>query len=157
MRSLSTQERETATETAARPTLLTPTFLLVAVAELCYFTADGVLLPALPRFVEGPLGGGNIAVGIVVGAFSLTAFFLRPWAGALADRRGRRILMVVGASLFASSVVGYLFATSVPALVATRLLTGVGEALFFVAAVAANLDLAPPERRGEAMSLASLS
>jgi predicted MFS family arabinose efflux permease len=38
-----------------------------------------------------------------------------------------------------------------------RLLTGVGEALFFVAALSANMDLAPPERRGEAMSFASLS
>jgi predicted MFS family arabinose efflux permease len=129
----------------------------VAVAELCYFTADGVLLPALPRYVEGPLGGGNVAVGVVVGAFSLTAFFLRPLAGLEADRRGRRALMVAGASVFAVSVVGYLFVGSIPALVTARLLTGVGEALFFVAAVAANVDLAPEERRGEAISFASLS
>ncbi len=141
----------------ARPTLLTPTFLLVAAAELCYFTADGVLLPALPRYVEGPLGGGNVAVGLVIGAFSLAAFFLRPWAGAVADRRGRRMLMVAGASVFAVSVAGYLVATSVPVLAAMRVLTGVGEAMFFVAALAANVDLAPEERRGEAISFASLS
>jgi MFS family permease len=147
----------TTTERVDKPSLLTRTFLTVAAAELAYFTADGVLLPALPRYVEGPLGGGNVAVGLVVGAFSLTAFFLRPWAGLQADRRGRRILMVVGASIFALSVVGYLVATSVPVLVAMRLLTGTGEALFFVGAVSANLDLAPPERRGEAMSFASLA
>lgn len=141
----------------ARPSLLTPTFLMVAAAELAYFTADGVLLPALPRYVEGPLGGGNVAVGLAIGAFSLTAFFLRPWAGWEADRRGRRILMVVGAALFALSVAGYLVATSIPVLVAMRLVTGAGEALFFVGAVSANMDLAPPERRGEAMSFASLS
>jgi MFS family permease len=149
-------ERST-TERKVRPSLLTPTFLTVAAAELAYFTADGVLLPALPRYVEGPLGGGNVAVGLVVGAFSLTAFFLRPWAGLQADRRGRRIMMVIGASIFAVSVAGYLAATSIPALVAMRLLTGAGEALFFVGAVSANLDLAPPERRGEAMSFASLA
>jgi MFS family permease len=140
-----------------RPSLLTPTFLTVAVAELAYFTADGVLLPALPRYVAGPLGGGNIAVGLVIGAFSLSAFFLRPWAGGVGDRRGRRILMVVGASLFALSVAGYLVATSIPVLVAMRLLTGAGEALFFVGALSANVDLAPPERRGEAFSFASLA
>ncbi|HZB04263.1 MAG TPA: MFS transporter [Actinomycetota bacterium] len=122
-----------------------------------YFTAVGVLLPALPRYVEGPLGGGNIAVGLVVGAFSLSAFFLRPGAGAVGDRRGRRILMVVGASVFGLSVAGYLVATSIPLLVAMRLLTGVGEALFFVGALSANVDLAPPERRGEAFSFASLA
>jgi MFS family permease len=42
-------------------------------------------------------------------------------------------------------------------LVALRLLTGVGEAFFFVATVTAMSDLAPAERRGEAMSLFSLS
>jgi MFS family permease len=145
------------TERVDKPSLLTRTFLTVAAAELAYFTADGVLLPALPRYVEGPLGGGNVAVGLVVGAFSLTAFFLRPWAGLQADRRGRRILMVVGASIFALSVAGYLVATTVPVLIAMRLLTGAGEAFFFVGAVSANLDLAPPERRGEAMSFASLA
>jgi predicted MFS family arabinose efflux permease len=38
-----------------------------------------------------------------------------------------------------------------------RLLTGAGEALFFVGALSANVDLAPPERRGEAFSFASLA
>ena len=141
----------------AEPSLFSRAFLTVAVAELAYFTADGVVLPALPRYVEGPLGGGDIQVGLVIGAFSVSAFFLRPWAGRAGDRRGRRILMVTGASMFAVSVAGYLVATSVPVLVAMRLLTGTGEALFFVGALSANVDLAPPERRGEAFSFASLA
>jgi MFS family permease len=143
--------------TVRRPSLFTPAFVTVALAELAYFTADGVLLPALPRYVEGPLGGGNVAVGLVVGAFSLSAFFLRPWAGTVGDRRGRRLLMIAGASLCALSVIGYLAAVSVPAMVAMRLLTGAGEALFFVGALSANIDLAPAERRGEAFSFASLA
>ena len=36
-------------------------------------------------------------------------------------------------------------------------LLGVGEAFFFVAAVAAISDMAPPERRGEAINIGSLS
>jgi MFS family permease len=136
---------------------LTRTFLTVAVAELAYFTADGVLLPALPRYVEGPLGADNVAVGFVVGAFSVSAFLLRPWAGRLSDLHGRRIVMIAGASLFALSVAGYLVATSIQVLIAMRLLTGVGEALFFVAALSANVDLAPEDRRGEAISFATLA
>jgi MFS family permease len=75
----------------------------------------------------------------------------------MSDRRGRRLLMVAGASLFALSVAGYGVATSIPLLIGMRLLTGVGEALFFVGALSANVDLAPAERRGEAFSFASLS
>ena len=52
---------------------------------------------------------------------------------------------------------GHLIADSVPLLITMRLILGVGEALFFVAAFAAATDLAPPHRRGEAISLISLS
>jgi MFS family permease len=142
---------------ATRPTLLTPAFLAVTLAALAYFTGDGVLIPAVPRYVQGPLGAGDVAVGLVVGAFSLSAFFLRPWTGGLGDRWGRRPLMLAGAGMFAASVPGYGLAASPAALAGLRLLTGAGEACFFVGALAAVADLAPAERRGEAMSLASLS
>ncbi|HSL09972.1 MAG TPA: MFS transporter [Actinomycetota bacterium] len=152
-----TRRRPIGRRSADRPPLFTKAFVTVAIAELAYFTADGVLLPALPRYVEGELGGTNVAIGVVVGAFSISAFFLRPWAGSLADRRGRRHLMIAGASIWAASVAGYFFADTVPSLVLMRLVTGVGEALFFVGALAANVDLAPPQRRGEAFSFASLA
>jgi MFS family permease len=138
-------------------TLLTPRFVAIAVAALAYFTGDGILIAAVPRYVAGPLGAGNVAVGLAVGAFSLSAFFLRPWVGGLGDRRGRKPLMLIGAGLFAVSVLGYGFASDPAALAALRLLTGAGEAFFFVGVVTAFTDLAPPERQGEAISLASLS
>ncbi|HJV04102.1 MAG TPA: MFS transporter, partial [Actinomycetota bacterium] len=144
-------------QTATRRRLITPPFVLVAVATLAYFTADGLLLPAVPLYVEGPLGGGDVAVGITVGAFSLTALLLRPWAGRLGDRRGRRLLMVVGGATVGLSVAGYALAASVPVLTALRLVSGVGEAFFFTGAAAAVADMAPEERRGEAVSFFSLA
>lgn len=154
MRSAQLQQEEAS---AVRPRLFSPAFMTVSLASLAYFTADGVLLPAIPRYVEGPLGGGDVAVGLVAGAFSLSAFFLRPWAGRLGDRRGRRLVMVLGAAIFGLSVLGYLVARSPATLWALRLLTGAGEALFFVGAITAVTDLSPPNRRGEAMSYFSLS
>lgn len=148
---------ERPTTTPTRATLVTPRFVAVAAAALAYFTGDGILIAAVPRFVAGPLGAGNIAVGVVVGAFSVSAFFLRPWVGGLGDRRGRKPLMLVGAGLFAVSVLGYGLSSDPVTLAGLRLLTGAGEAFFFVGMVTAFTDMAPPQRRGEAMSLASLS
>ena len=139
------------------PALLTPAFVTVTLAALAYFTGDGVLIPAVPRYTHGPLGAGDVAVGLVVAVFSLSAFFLRPWAGRVADRWGRRPLMLAGAGLFAASTLAYGLASSPAALAGLRLLTGAGEALFWVGALTAVADLAPAERRGEAMSLASLA
>ena len=65
--------------------------------------------------------------------------------------------MLVGVGIFTLSVAGYLVSRSVPALVGMRLLTGVGEAFFFTGAASAIADLAPDERRGEAISFFSLA
>lgn len=140
-----------------RPRLITPAFVLIALASLAYFTADGILLPAVPRYVEGPLGGNDVAVGLSVAAFAVTALFLRPWAGRLGDRRGRRLLMLVGGAAVAVSVLGYVVATTVPLLFVFRLMSGFGEAFFFTGAASAINDLAPESRRGEAVSFFSLA
>lgn len=146
-----------ATTRGVSPRLLTPAFLAVGAASLAYFVADGMTLPVTPLFVTGPLAGNDVAVGVAVGAFSLSALLLRPWVGRVADRRGRRPLLVGGAALFAVGMLGHLVAGSLPVLILMRLILGAAEAMLFVGALTAISDLAPDARRGEAMSLFSLS
>ena len=141
----------------AGPRLVSPLFLLVMGATLAYFVSVGALIPTLPRFVEGPLEGGDVAVGIVVGAFALSAVIVRPITGALGDRRGRSVLISGGAGLVAATVAGYAFVSSLPALITLRVLSGLGEAAFYVGAASVINDLAPDERRGEALSYFSLA
>jgi MFS family permease len=137
--------------------LFTPAFVVLTVAELAYFTAAGLIIGVTPFFVTGPLGSDEAGLGLVAAAFSVTTLILRPFAGRLADRRGRRPLLVTGALLFAIAVLGHVAATGIGVLVALRLLLGVAEALFFVAGYAALADLAPRGRTGEALSYNSLA
>jgi MFS family permease len=137
--------------------LVTPTFGLIVVAALGYFTALGMLLPVLPRYVEETLGGGGVAVGVAVGAFAVSAALIRPAVGRLGDRLGRRPLAVVGGAIAAASIAGYGLVASLPVLVAFRLVTGLGEAAFFVGVATAAQDLSPDDRRGEAASFFSIS
>jgi MFS family permease len=129
----------------------------LTLSDLAYFIADGALIGVTPFFVTGPLGGGPVAVGVAVGAFSVTTLVVRPLAGRWADRHGRRPLLIGGAALFALLVLGHLLVTDVVWLVVLRLLLGVAEALYFVAGFAALADLAPPGRAGEALSYNSLA
>ena len=142
---------------ALRPALVTPVFLRVTFATFAYFVSIGALIPTLPRYVEGPLGGGSIAVGVTIGTFSLAAVLTRPVVGRLGDLRGRRLLIVVGGLLSALSAAGYLLAGSLIPLIVLRLAGGVGEAFLYVGAASAINDLAPDERRGEALSYFSLA
>jgi MFS family permease len=138
-------------------TLFTPAFVALTLSDLVYFTAGGALIGVTPFFVTGPLSGGPAAVGLAVGAFSVTTLVLRPLAGRWVDRHGRRPLLVGGASLFALLVLGHLLVTDLAWLVVLRLLLGAAEALYFVAGFAALADLAPPGRAGEALSYNSLA
>jgi MFS family permease len=137
--------------------LMTPAFLGISASVLGFFVASGMFLPATPRFTAGPLGGNDLAVGLVVGSFSISSLILRPFAGRWADQRGRRVMLIVGAALQVVAAAGHLVADSVILLVLMRLLLGAAEAIFFVGGMAAATDLAPERRRGEAISLISTS
>jgi MFS family permease len=140
-----------------RPTLWTPAFVRLSVAELAYFTVAGMMLPLVPLYAVGALGAGGLWVGISVGAFNITALVLRPFAGRAADRHSRRSLMVWAAVGFAVLVALSPAVHHLAVLVLLRALLGAAEAVFFVASFALLSDLAPPERAGEALSYNSLS
>lgn len=142
---------------SAKPRLLTPRFVLVVVAGICYFLGLGVVMPNVPRYVKHELGGGSLAVGIAVGVLFVGAVVLRPVAGRIGDRLGRKVLVVGGAATVAVSLFAYALADSLGVLIAARLLTGLGEAAFFVGAATMVTDLAPVERRGEAISYWSVA
>ncbi len=136
--------------------LFTRAFVLLAVADLAYFTAAGVAIYALPLYVTGPLGSNKAAAGVAFGAFAVSALMLRPLAGRWSDTVGRLPLMIGGALLAAVGLFLTAFVHTVFLVVLLRLLLGVAEAAFFVASIAALADLAPPSRIGEALSFNSL-
>lgn len=136
--------------------LFTPAFVLLGIADLGYFTAVGVAIYTLPLYVTGPVGSDTAGAGLAFGAFAVSSLILRPFAGRLSDRIGRRVPLVGGALLAAIALALTPLVDTLPMVVALRLLLGVAEAAFVVAGFAALADLAPPSRMGEAISYNSL-
>lgn len=142
---------------AARARPARAAFAGVFSCALVCFLAVGAVLPVLPRYVTGPVGAGSVAVGVVIGAFAPSAVIGRPIGGRLADARGRRpvvavglgICAVAGALLFVPSGVGWL--------VLVRLVLGLGDGWVFTAGLAWAVDLAPAQRRGQAIGLFGLA
>ncbi|HET7399778.1 MAG TPA: MFS transporter [Intrasporangium sp.] len=143
--------------TAPTGRLWTAAFVRLTAMDLAYFLAAGLFVYALPLYAVGPVHAAAAGAGLAFGAYSLTALALRPWAGRLSDRFGRRRLMVSGAALAAVCALGFLVTSTIAAVVAVRLLMGVAEAAFFVAGFAALADVAPPGRAGEALSYNSMA
>jgi len=134
-----------------------PNFARIFAVTFCGLLAVGAVLPVLPRYIHGPLDYGDIAVGIVVGAYAVTGLLLRPFAGRLADRRGRKLTVLIGAVLVATSGLLYLPNLGLAGLIVARLVLGAGEGAVYTAGSAWIVDLAPPARRGRVLGLYGLA
>ncbi len=137
--------------------LVSGPFVALFVAALAFFTASSLVLPVASRFAEGALQLDALGVGIGIGAFSVAALLMRPVVGWASDRFGRRPLLLLGGALTVVALGAHLAVESLGTFILVRSLLGIAEAFFFVAALAAISDLAPAERRGEAINIGSLS
>ena len=81
-----------------------PQFALVTLSGALYFIALGTTIAVLPVFARRDFGADDIGVGIAVGAFAFGAVVLRPFAGRIGDRWGRRPLVIGGAAVVCVSM-----------------------------------------------------
>jgi len=141
------------------PGQLSPRLAFAALFSVTFLTmlSVGSTLPIMPRYVQGPIGAGDLAVGIVTGAFAITGLACRPLAGTFADSRGRRPVVIFGALLMAVASALYFVPAGVPGLVFARLLLGAGEGMVYTAGAAWIVDIAPVERRGRIIGLYGLA
>jgi MFS family permease len=100
-------------------------------AMLFGYLALGATLQELPRYVTERFHAGPLTLGVTVGlAFAGTAA-ARPLAGRAGDTGRSRGTAIAGALLTAAAAAGHLLAPDLGALLAARLLMGVGEAALF--------------------------
>lgn len=112
-------------------------------------TGIGSLLPILPLFLR-ERGASYSLVGVIVGA-ALAAQAVGQWpAGWLAERIGRKEMMVAGLLVAAAASLMFLLPLSIPWLIVVRFMQGLGFAAAAPAEVAAVADVVPSEELGRA-------
>lgn len=141
----------------AQATLLTRPFLIVTATAMVFFVYIGMLIPIVPLFIEGPLGLGEFGIGLTIAVFAVSAIIARPMLGRLADRYGRRVLLVGGASIAGLAGIASSQVTEFWQLLVMRGIMGVGEAAVFVGAATLIADLSPRDRRAEGASYFSVA
>ncbi|WP_369201501.1 MFS transporter [Streptomyces sp. PU-14G] len=122
---------------------------LVACALLaCAFLAmlDGTVVgTALPSIVE-QTGGGHTWYVWLVTAYLLTSSVSVPVYGRLSDLYGRRCFLLGGLGIFLIGSLACGLADSLPALIASRAVQGLGAGALLTLGMALLRDLYPPER-----------
>src|SRR4029077_1997319 len=112
-------------------------------------TGIGSLLPVLPLYLR-ERGASYALVGAIV-ASALVAQAIGQWpAGRLAERFGRREMMVAGLLISAVAAGAFVLPLSVGWLLALRFVQGLGFAAAMPAELAAVADVVPPAQLGRA-------
>ncbi|MEH2392283.1 MAG: MFS transporter [Nostoc sp.] len=130
--------------------------LILFTAGLLFWSSISSLLPTLPLYIDD-VGASKQEIGIVMGSFAIGLLLSRPMLGRLADKDGRKIVLLIGTIVAAIAPFGYLATQSIPLLILVRIFHGISVAAFTTGYSALIADLAPGETRGEIIGYMTLA
>ena len=119
----------------------------------------GMIMPELPGYLD-LMGAGHL-LGYIIGLFTLGALMSRFFSGKIADRAGRKIVMVFGTSV--TAIAGFLYVMlgavsdystgmlGVWLFLALRFFHGLSTGFRPIGSSALLTDIVPHDRRGEAL------
>ena len=112
-------------KTPEKETIWSLPFVILLTANFFQSMAAFMANTTIPLYIDA-MGAGAGIVGIVVGAFAITALLIRPFAGPAFDSFSRKRLLMIAQGINAVAFVLYGIVGSVPAFIAVRLLHGIG-------------------------------
>ena len=111
----------------------------------------GIVLPLLPTYARD-LGASPFMIGLIAAVYSTMQFLFSPVWGRLSDYIGRRPVMLASIFLAAVSYFFFSMATTIPLLILSRAMSGVGSANI-AAAQAYITDVTESTGRSKAMGM----
>ncbi|MBN7801022.1 MFS transporter [Algoriphagus aestuariicola] len=129
-------------------------FFLLCVSSFLFFSSFNMIIPELPAYLTSL--GGEEYKGLIIALFTLSAGLSRPFSGKLADKVGRKPVMMVGASV--CFIVGLLYPilSFVSGFLFLRFVHGFSTGFTPTGIAAYVADIVPFQKRGEAMGIQSL-
>lgn len=109
------------------PILHQTNFQLLLVATLPPVLGTALVSPILDSLI-GPFGASPANIGWMISSITAPGIVLIPMAGLLADRFGRKVVLIVSIVLFGSGGVAIAFTTDFQIVLLLRLVQGIGLA-----------------------------
>lgn len=137
-------------ETSLRAVLLQADMLRLFLASLFILSQVLVSFSLVPLYIL-ERGGDMATVGLHTTIFAVASVVLRFFLGPLADTRGRRFALALGAFAFSTANVFILLSPNLFVMALVRVYQAVGMAAYLSSASSLVADLAPREQRGSAI------
>jgi MFS family permease len=141
---------------AAREPLFTPRFFVMCCFTFTVFLSAFALLPTAPFHILD-LGGSPATAGLFLGFLTYSSAFSAPFTGALADRTGKRPMLVACSLALGGFGVAYALVPSAAPMLALVLVHGVFWSALISASSAYMTDFIPESRRAEGIGYWGLS
>ncbi|MEM7094298.1 MAG: MFS transporter [Actinomycetota bacterium] len=119
--------------------------LVLCGATFIVMAGQGIVSPVLSLYAA-EFGVGTTMVGLTVTMFAVGRLLMNIPAGLIADRYGRRAILVGGPIITAIGMIGSGLADSIWTLLAWRLFAGCGSALYMSGAMVYLIDIARPDQ-----------
>jgi len=122
----------------------------IFILELTVFVSMlgvGIIVPFLPLYAR-EMGASAFVMGAIFSSFSLARGLTMPYVGALSDRRGRKVFIIIGLLGYALLALALIWAASPWELVLNRVLQGVFAAMVLPVSMALVADLTPSGHEG---------
>ena len=129
-------------------------FQIVCIIQLMMMMQVSIIVPAFPKMVEA-LGATEQSIGLLLTLLTLPSFLLGPLAGIMADRLGRKRVLVTSLLVFGIFGGSCAFAPDFNTLLILRVLQGIGAASLFGVGGAIIGDLFSGQKRASAMGLST--
>lgn len=120
--------------------------LLLSASVALMMTGYGIVMPVFARRL-GEFGDGIEELGYLTMAFALTQLIGAPIWGGVADRRGRRPVILLALIAVTLAYIGYLLAPNTTIFIAVRAAAGFLTAGLFPAAMGVVADIVDEEQR----------
>jgi len=129
-----------------------------SILPLCFITSCkyfglGIFISFLPLFITQVVGLNVVSVGILFTVNGIIPIVLGVPMGMLADRKGKKLLMIVALVISAFSMIWISFSNNFFYFLISVVLFSIGSVMYSPSAVALLSDSVSSERQGSAMGL----
>ena len=128
-------------------------FKVLFASALIENTAFGLIIPFLTLYMKNDISISEVLIGVVLMGYTLSGIPAMIVGGALADKLGRRIVLLSSLALTSVTILMYFFAFDFYSLFAIALVDSFVGTMYMPAANAMIADVIPSEQRPKAFSM----
>ena len=134
-----------------QPKLWTKDFIMVATSNFLLFISFYMLIVTLAIYAVDQFDASQSQAGLASSIFVLGAVLVRPIAGRIIDKVGKKKLLLFGLALFLVFMLFYFPVNNLAALLVIRFINGFAFGISTTATSTIAADIIPIVRRGEGM------